>query len=119
VKNPLRDRRAGVLLHPTSLPGPHGCGNIGQDARRFIDFLQSAGITVWQMLPLGPTHADRSPYQCLSVHAGNTGLICLDDLVAAGWLSPALAASAGDNQPAATRSSRQISPVFPACTDRH
>jgi 4-alpha-glucanotransferase len=94
VKNPLRERRAGVLLHPTSLPGPHGCGNIGQDARRFIDFLQSAGITVWQMLPLGPTHADRSPYQCLSVHAGNTGLICLDDLVAAGWLSPALAASA-------------------------
>ena len=94
MNNPLRDRRAGVLLHPTSLPGPHGCGNIGQDARRFIDFLQSAGITVWQMLPLGPTHADRSPYQCLSVHAGNTGLICLDDLVAAGWLSPALAASA-------------------------
>ena len=94
MKNPLRERRAGVLLHPTSLPGPHGCGNIGQDARRFIDFLQSAGITVWQMLPLGPTHADRSPYQCLSVHAGNTGLICLDDLVAAGWLSPALAASA-------------------------
>ena len=93
MKNPLRDRRAGVLLHPTSLPGPHGCGNIGQDARRFIDFLQSAGITVWQMLPLGPTHADRSPYQCLSVHAGNTGLICLDDLVAAGWLSPKLAAS--------------------------
>ncbi len=94
MKNPLRDRRAGVLLHPTSLPGSRGCGNIGQDARRFIDFLQSCGITVWQMLPLGPTHADRSPYQCLSVHAGNTGLICLDDLAGAGWLSSDQAASA-------------------------
>ena len=93
MKNPLRDRRAGVLLHPTSLPGTHGSGNIGQDARRFIDFLQSAGITVWQMLPLGPTHADLSPYQCLSVHAGNTGLICLEDLVESGWLPRGLATS--------------------------
>jgi 4-alpha-glucanotransferase len=87
VKNPLKHRRAGVLLHPTSLPGAREQGNIGQDARRFVDFLQAAGISVWQMLPLGPTHADGSPYQCLSVHAGNTSLICLDDLVDSGWLS--------------------------------
>jgi 4-alpha-glucanotransferase len=86
VKNPLKDRRAGVLLHPTSLPGPRGQGNIGKDARHFIDFLQAAEITVWQMLPLGPTHADGSPYQCMSVHAGSPQLICLDDLVENGWL---------------------------------
>jgi 4-alpha-glucanotransferase len=94
VKNPLKYRRAGVLLHPTSLPGDREQGNIGQDARRFIDFLQKAGISVWQMLPLGPTHADGSPYQCLSVHAGNTGLICLGDLVESGWLSAESACNA-------------------------
>ena len=87
MKNPLNHRRAGVLLHPTSLPGAREQGNIGQDARRFVDFLQAAGISVWQMLPLGPTHADHSPYQCLSAHAGNTALICLHDLVDSGWLS--------------------------------
>jgi 4-alpha-glucanotransferase len=94
VKNPLKDRRAGVLLHPTSLPGAREQGSIGRDARRFVDFLQAAGISVWQMLPLGPTHADGSPYQCLSVHAGNTSLICLDDLVDSGWLPAESACSA-------------------------
>ena len=89
MKKPLKDRRAGVLLHPTSLPDVRGQGNLGKDARRFIDFLQVAGLTVWQMLPLGPTHSDRSPYQCMSVHAGNTQLICLDDLVEHGWLPAA------------------------------
>ena len=86
MQNPLTQRRAGVLLHPTSLPGKRDQGDLGQDARRFIDFLQATGMTVWQMLPLGPTHADRSPYQCLSVHAGNRALVSLDDLVATGWL---------------------------------
>jgi 4-alpha-glucanotransferase len=81
-------------LHPTSLPGTREQGNIGRDARRFVDFLQAAGISVWQMLPLGPTHADNSPYQCLSVHAGNTRLICLDDLVESGWLSVEAASNA-------------------------
>ena len=93
MQNPLTQRRAGVLLHPTSLPGKRDQGDLGQDARRFIDFLQAAGMTVWQMLPLGPTHADRSPYQCLSVHAGNRMLVSLDDLVEKGWLD---AAAAGD-----------------------
>jgi len=91
VKNPLTQRRAGVLLHPTSLPGKRDHGDLGQGARRFIDFLQAAGMIVWQMLPLGPTHADRSPYQCLSVHAGNRALISLDDLVAKDWLNAATA----------------------------
>lgn len=93
MQNPLTQRRAGVLLHPTSLPGKRDQGDLGEDARRFVDFLQAAGMTVWQMLPLGPTHADRSPYQCLSVHAGNTMLVSLDDLVEKGWLD---AAAAGD-----------------------
>lgn len=84
--NPLTQRRAGVLLHPTSLPGKRDQGNLGEDARRFVDFLQAAGMTVWQVLPLGPTHADRSPYQCLSVHAGNRALVSLDDLTKKGWL---------------------------------
>lgn len=80
--HPLHDRRrAGILLHPTSLPGPAPKGIIGHDAYRFVDFLQGCGITVWQMLPLGPTHGDGSPYQCLSTHAAETDLISLD------WLS--------------------------------
>lgn len=87
--NPLTDRRAGVLLHPTSLPNSREHGDLGKDARRFVDFLHAAGFTVWQMLPLGPTHCDRSPYQCLSVHAGDEELISLNDLIARGWLDAA------------------------------
>jgi 4-alpha-glucanotransferase len=74
----FKRRRAGILLHPTSLPGPYRGGDIGHCAYRFIEFLQAAGCSVWQMLPLGPTHEDGSPYQCLSVHAGNPLLISLD-----------------------------------------
>lgn len=74
-------RRAGVLLHITSLPAR----NLGQDAYRFIDFLQQAGVTIWQMLPLGPTHSDGSPYQCLSAHAGNHQLICTEMLKSQSW----------------------------------
>ena len=74
-------RRSGVLLHITSLPS----GNMGADAYRFVDFLQASGVSVWQMLPLGPTHDDRSPYQCLSAHAGNNRLICRDTLKSYPW----------------------------------
>jgi 4-alpha-glucanotransferase len=93
VHNPLTERRAGLLLHPTSLPGDAGQGVLGVQALRFVDFLAACGFSVWQTLPLGPTHADGSPYQCLSVHAGNTGLICLQELVTRGWLD-----HAGDNR---------------------
>ncbi len=65
---PLDKRRAGILLHLTSLPGPYGNGVIGEDAYRFVDFLKDSGFSVWQTLPLGPTHGDGSPYQSLSVH---------------------------------------------------
>lgn len=82
-RSPSR-RRAGVLLHPTALPGEHG--TLGQPAREFMDFMQQAGLTVWQTLPLGPTHPDLSPYQSLSAHAGNPALIDLNDLVSCGLL---------------------------------
>jgi 4-alpha-glucanotransferase len=84
----LDQRQTGVLLHVTSLPcNDGGSGTLGQEAFRFVDFLAATGLSVWQTLPLGPTHTDRSPYQCLSSHAGNPLLISLDWLVDKGWLA--------------------------------
>ena len=83
----LFPRSSGVLLHPTSLPGRFGIGDLGAHAYRFADWLESAGQTIWQILPLGPTSYGDSPYQCLSAFAGNTNLIALDALVDDGWLS--------------------------------
>ena len=92
----LAARRAGVLLHPTSLPARGAAGELGQEARNFLRWLADAGFSVWQMLPIGPTHADDSPYQALSAHAGNPRLIDLEDLLQQGWLTAAqAAASAG------------------------
>ena len=68
-------RSAGILLHPTSLPGEQGIGDLGPDAHRFLDFLAEAGVTLWQVLPLGPTGYGNSPYQCFSAFAGNPLLI--------------------------------------------
>ncbi|NIR31809.1 MAG: 4-alpha-glucanotransferase [Gammaproteobacteria bacterium] len=82
----LDRRRAGILLHPTSLPGPREGGELGREARRFVDFLVDVGASVWQMLPLGPPHEDLSPYAVQSAHAGNPRLIALDDLAAWGWV---------------------------------
>lgn len=79
-------RRAGVLLHPTSLPGDFTQGDIGHQAYRFIEFLHAQGFKIWQMLPLGAPHNDKSPYQCLSAHAGNPCLISIDWLIDRGWL---------------------------------
>lgn len=83
----LHKRRAGILLHITSLPGKEENGDLGPEAYRFVDFLRSIGATVWQTLPLNMPHDDGSPYQCISAHAGNTALIDLDWLVDKGWLS--------------------------------
>jgi len=71
-------RRAGVLLHVSSLPSPYGGGDMGHAAYRFVEFLAAAGCAVWQVLPLGPTHEDLSPYNSTSVHAGNPRLLSLD-----------------------------------------
>lgn len=86
----LDRRRAGVLLHPTSLPGPGPRGVLGADARRFVDLLAAAGFSVWQTLPLGPVDQSLSPYQMKSAHAGSTDLIDPADLVSRGWLPEAM-----------------------------
>ncbi|MGH2544938.1 MAG: 4-alpha-glucanotransferase, partial [Ardenticatenaceae bacterium] len=79
-------RRSGILLHPTSLPGPHGIGDLGPEAYRFVDWLSSAGQRLWQVLPLGPTGYGDSPYQSFSAFAGNPLLISPERLVDEGWL---------------------------------
>jgi 4-alpha-glucanotransferase len=77
-----------VLLHVTSLPSSSGQGDLGASAYRFVELLQRAGCTVWQVLPLVPTHGgDRSPYNAVSAMAGNPDLISLDGLVEEGWLT--------------------------------
>ena len=70
-------RSSGILLHPTSLPGPGGIGTLGPDALGFVKFLTDARCSIWQMLPLGPTGYGDSPYQCFSAFAGNPLLINL------------------------------------------
>jgi 4-alpha-glucanotransferase len=80
-------RSSGVLLHPTSLPGPSGIGELGESARRFVDFLHAGKQQFWQILPLGPTGYGNSPYACYSAFAGNTLLISLQDLVTDGLLT--------------------------------
>ncbi len=80
------DRAAGVLLHPTCLPGAHGSGDLGAAAYRFVDWLVAAGQTLWQILPLGPTGLGNSPYMSPSAFAGNTLLIDLVELAQRGWL---------------------------------
>ena len=82
------DRVSGLLLHPTSLPGRFGIGDLGPEAHAFLDFLQSAGQRVWQVLPLGPTGYGDSPYQCFSAMAGNPLLVSPERLVEHGWLIP-------------------------------
>src|SRR5687767_2611212 len=80
-------RGAGILLHPTSLPGPYGIGDLGPEAYAFVDFLIDAGQSLWQMLPLGPTDNGNSPYASYSAFAGNTLLISPDQLVLDGLLT--------------------------------
>jgi 4-alpha-glucanotransferase len=85
---PVKSYRAGgILLHPTSLPGPFGIGDLGDGAYQFVRFLQDSYQHVWQLLPLGPTGYGNSPYQTFSAFAGNHLLICLERLQAEGLLS--------------------------------
>jgi 4-alpha-glucanotransferase len=74
-------RSSGILLHPTSLPGPFGIGDLGPEAYKFVDFLVEAGQSLWQVLPLGPTGYGDSPYACYSAFAGNALLISPEQLV--------------------------------------
>ncbi|MFZ4285739.1 4-alpha-glucanotransferase [Variovorax sp. HJSM1_2] len=79
-------RASGILLHPTSLPGPHGSGDFGPDAYHFVDWLAAARQTYWQILPLGDIGPGNSPYMSSSAFAGNVLLIDLADLQQQGWL---------------------------------
>ncbi len=80
-------RKSGILLHPTSLPGEWGIGELGRWAYRFVDFLVESGLQLWQILPLGPAGSGHSPYQAYSSVAFNPMLISLESLVDQGWLS--------------------------------
>ena len=80
-------RQCGVLLHPTSLPGPHGCGDLGPAAYHFVDWLVAGRQSLWQVLPLGSVGPGNSPYISPSAFAGNELLIDLAQLAAAGWLN--------------------------------
>jgi 4-alpha-glucanotransferase len=79
-------RVAGILLHPTSLPGPYGIGELGSEAIAFLDFLHETGQSLWQVLPLGPTGYGDSPYSSFSAFAGNPLLVSLDRLAEQGLL---------------------------------
>ena len=79
-------RASGVLLHPTSLPGPHGCGDLGPAAYHFVDWLVTAKQRLWQILPLGGIGPGNSPYMSSSAFAGNLLLIDLAELQQRGWL---------------------------------
>ena len=112
-------RASGVLLHPTSLPGPYGVGDLGREARRFADWLASARQTLWQVLPLGPTGYADSPYQSFSAHAGNTLLLSPELLAEDGLLdaadierAPQLAAGRADYGAAIEFKNRLLARAF-------
>ncbi|MBL7163779.1 MAG: 4-alpha-glucanotransferase [Anaerolineales bacterium] len=81
------ERASGILLHPSSLPGAYGIGDVGPKAHEWIDFLAAAGSSLWQVLPLGPTGYGDSPYQCFSAFAGNPYIISPDALLTEGLLT--------------------------------
>ena len=80
------NRQSGILLHITSLPSRYGIGTLGKAAYEFVDFLATAGQSLWQVLPIGPTGYGNSPYQAFSTFAGNPWLIDLEELVEEGLL---------------------------------
>ncbi len=82
-------RSAGIILHPTSLPGPDGIGDLGPEAYRWVNFLAESGCSIWQILPLGPTGYGDSPYQCFSAFAGNPYLVSPTLLLDEGLLTRA------------------------------
>ena len=79
-------RKNGILMHLSSLPSPYGIGTMGEEARKFVDFLHDAGQSCWQLLPICPTSYGDSPYQSYSTFAGNPYFIDLDELNELGLL---------------------------------
>lgn len=95
----MNQRRSGILLHITSLPGPNGIGDFGPDSYRFVDWLKSAGQTIWQLLPTTPVGPGDSPYQSPSAFAGSPLMIAFEPLIEAGWLEkPELPKNGFDKQ---------------------
>src|SRR5438067_2982530 len=82
-------RSSGILLHPTSLPGPYGIGDVGPVAHAWVKTLARSKQTWWQVLPLGPTGYGDSPYQCFSAFAGNPLLVSIERLIEDGLLTDA------------------------------
>lgn len=82
-------RRSGILMPVSSLPSEYGIGSFSKEAYEFVDFLESAGQKLWQILPLGPTGYGDSPYQSFSTFAGNPYFIDLESLVEEGWITRA------------------------------
>src|SRR5436309_16031411 len=80
-------RSSGILLHPTSLPGRFGVGDLGPEAYEFVEWLATAGQTFWQILPLGPTAYGDSPYSSFSAFAGNPNLVSSELLLESGLLA--------------------------------
>src|SRR3982750_577238 len=91
-------RASGILLHPTSLPGRFGIGDLGREAYAFADFLVASGQSLWQVLPLGPTGYGDSPYACYSAFAGNTLLVSPEKLITEGLLDSAPRSTASPNK---------------------
>jgi 4-alpha-glucanotransferase len=110
----FKHRRTGVLLHPTSLPGPAAQGQLNQEAFNFIDFLHDSKVSIWQVLPLGPTHEDGSPYQSYSAFALNPKL--LDLTVLKQW--PFLPASELTDCLAGNNPLQAVYHLFMTCADQ-
>jgi len=91
----LPPRASGVLLHLSSLPGPHGIGDFGPSAHHFVDWLHGAGQHLWQWLPTTPIGPGNSPYQSVSAFAGSPLMVALEPLVGRGWLAPPKVPAAG------------------------
>ena len=87
----LNERASGVLLHISSLPGPHGIGDLGPTSLHFIDWLAGCGQTVWQLLPTTPIGPGDSPYQSVSAFAGSPLMVALEPLIERGWLAAPVA----------------------------
>jgi 4-alpha-glucanotransferase len=117
----LRERASGVLLHPTSLPGAHGCGDLGPEAHAFARWLRDAGQRWWQMLPVGPVGYGNSPYSAHSAFAGSPLLISLERLAEEGLLprrsladAPAFGKDRVDYAATRTWRERQLRTAFAA-----
>ena len=109
----LSSRASGILLHPTSLPSRFGIGELGREARQFVDFLAQSKQQFWQVLPLGPTGYGNSPYMCYSAIAGNPLLISLEVLHERGLLSDEQLSNYPDFNPDQVEFDRVILTQYP------